>query len=93
MTGRQNHEGMQGDFDHNILKLKWSNMHARVRGNLTEMIWKDKQDVYTLTDMHRPPTQGNLCDEHGKCKHHIMVTDYNQHMGNISKGDRVANSY
>jgi hypothetical protein len=47
---------------------------------------KDKWDVYTLTNMHRPPTQGNLCDKCSKAKQLIV-------MGYINKGDRVANSY
>jgi hypothetical protein len=31
-----------------ILKFKWDGIHARVRGNITAMIWKDKQDVHVL---------------------------------------------
>jgi hypothetical protein len=36
-------------------------------GNLTAMIWKDKQDMHILKNMHRPPTtEGNFCEEYGK---------------------------
>jgi hypothetical protein len=43
----QNRKGMLGDFGDKTLKLKWCDIHARVRGVLTAMIWKDKQDVHT----------------------------------------------
>jgi hypothetical protein len=34
--------------------------------------------------MHRPPTEGNFCDEQGKAK--TPVSDYNWHMGYVAKG-------
>lgn len=39
---KQNHTGMPEDFHNKMLKCKWDDTHARVRGILTAMIWKDK---------------------------------------------------
>jgi hypothetical protein len=36
--------------------------------------------------MHRPPTEGNFCDELGKVKRPVTVTDYNWYMGYVAKG-------
>jgi hypothetical protein len=41
-TVTQNHKGISGGFDNKTLKLKWGDIHARVRGTLTAIIWKDK---------------------------------------------------
>lgn len=38
----QNLNGMAGDIDSKILNLKWGDTHARERGIITAMIWKDK---------------------------------------------------
>jgi hypothetical protein len=38
----QNRKEMTGDFDSETLKLKQGDILARVRGNLTAMIWNDK---------------------------------------------------
>ena len=35
------------------------------RDDLTAMVWRDKQDVHILTNMHHSPTNCNFCDEHG----------------------------
>jgi hypothetical protein len=53
---------MPQDFRKN-LKLKWGNIKTRVRGNLTAMIWKDKRDVNTLTNLCHPPEEDNFYDE------------------------------
>jgi hypothetical protein len=31
---------------------------------MTALIWKEKQDVHMLMNMHNPPAKGNFCDEH-----------------------------
>jgi hypothetical protein len=63
-TVRQNCKGMPRCFDSRILKLKWGDTHARVRGKLSALVWKDRKDVHILTSIHRPSTEGNLSDEH-----------------------------
>jgi microcystin degradation protein MlrC len=35
---------------------------------MTAVIWNDEKGVHMLTDMHRPPAEGNFCVEHGKAK-------------------------
>jgi len=39
---RQNHKGMPKSLDKRTLKLKWGDICASVRGNLTAVVWKDK---------------------------------------------------
>jgi hypothetical protein len=36
---RQNHKGMPWGLDKKTPKLKWGDICARVRGNLTAMFW------------------------------------------------------
>jgi hypothetical protein len=38
----QHCKGIPGRFNSKTLKLKWGITCARMRGNLTAMIWKDK---------------------------------------------------
>jgi hypothetical protein len=52
-TVTQNHKGKPRSFDNKTLKLKQTDTGARMRGNLTAVIWRDKQDVHILTNMHR----------------------------------------
>jgi hypothetical protein len=35
------------------------------RADVTATVWRDKQDVHILTNMHHSPTNCNFCDEHG----------------------------
>jgi hypothetical protein len=37
------------------------------------MILKDKQDMHILTSTHRPPAEGNFCDEHWKPQNHSLL--------------------
>jgi hypothetical protein len=85
--------GGWGGFDNKTLKFKPAGIRGRVRCNLTAVIWKDKRDLYILTNKYRPPTEGNFCDEQGKAGKPAIVTDYNRHMGYDDKGYRTANSY
>jgi len=41
-------------------------VYASVRGNLTAVIWKDKQAVHILMNMYRTSVGDNFCDEHGE---------------------------
>jgi hypothetical protein len=51
------------------------------------MVWRDKHDVYVLTNMHTPPAkESNLCEKHGNALKPQIVQDYNQHLGYIDKG-------
>jgi hypothetical protein len=39
---------MLPDFGPKELKLKRDDIRVRTRGNLTALVWKDRQDVYIL---------------------------------------------
>jgi hypothetical protein len=75
------------------LAIKTLHGHTRVRGVLTAVIWKDKWDVCILTNLHKPPTEGNFCDEHGRANTPVIVEDYSWQVDYTDKGDRMANSY
>jgi hypothetical protein len=66
---------------------------TRVNGDLTAILWKDKQKVNLLTNMHRPPAEGNFRDEYGNALKPAIVQDYYRHMGQVDKSDRMTNSY
>jgi hypothetical protein len=75
-------------------RLKHGDIRSRTRDDLMAMVWSHKRDVYVLTNMHNPPAmEGNFCDKHENTLKPQTVQDYNQHMGYVDKGDRMATSY
>jgi len=62
-------------------KMKSGDLKTKVKGNLTATVWKDKQNVNILTNLHSPPLEDNFCDEHGKAMKPAIIQDYNRHMG------------
>jgi hypothetical protein len=66
---------------------------ARVRGNMTAMIWKNKWYVQILTNMHRQPVEGNFSNKDGKAIKPVTVEDYNLHVGHVNKGNRISNGH
>ncbi|PNF42631.1 hypothetical protein B7P43_G01270 [Cryptotermes secundus] len=92
-TVRPNWKGLPDDFRRRQFQLKKGDIRVRVRQNLTALVWKDKRDVYILTNMHSPPAEGSFCDEHGNAMKPAIVANYNKHMGYLDKADRMANSY
>jgi len=64
-----------------------------VRCNLIAEVWRDKQDVHILTNMHRPLAEDNFYAEHGEAHNPIFIEDYDRHMGYLNLGDRMADSY
>jgi len=66
--------------------MKWGDTHARERGNLTAVIWKDNWDVYMwrlYTDHQWKETH----NEHGKARKPVIVEDYSWCMGYVNKGN------
>jgi hypothetical protein len=57
------------------------------------MVWKDKRNVNILTNVHSPPAECNLCNEHGEALNLVIVTDHNIHMRCMDKSDRMTNCY
>ncbi|PNF17185.1 hypothetical protein B7P43_G06584 [Cryptotermes secundus] len=92
-TVRPNRKGLPQDIRNRQLRLKKGDIRVRVRGDMTVLVWKDKRDVYMLTNMHAPPAEGNFCDEHRNAIKPAIVADYNMHMGYVDKADRMTNSY
>ena len=66
---------------------------TRARGTLRAVRWKDKRDVYILTNMHAPPVEGNFTDKSGQAIKPRVAEDYNAYMGFVDKSDRMVNSY
>ncbi|PNF34414.1 hypothetical protein B7P43_G13948 [Cryptotermes secundus] len=92
-TVRNDRRGMPQEIRPKSLKLKKGDIVTRVKGNLSVVRWKDKRDVYVLTNMHPPPLDGNFRDESGRAIKPHVIEDYNAHMGFVDKSDRMVNSY
>ena len=72
--------------------MKRGDIATRVRGTLRAVRWKDRWDVYILTNMHAPPVEGNFTQESGQAIKPRVVEDYNAYMGFVDKSDRMVNS-
>ena len=59
-TVRANRKDMPHDFGPKQLKLKRGDIMIRTRGGLNALVWKDRREVYMLTNMDPPPAEGNL---------------------------------
>jgi hypothetical protein len=59
---------------------------------LTTLVWKNRREVYMLTNVDPPPAEGNFCDDSNRpVKPHIMER-YNRHMDYVDNSDCMANS-
>jgi len=92
-TVRNDKRGMPKDISSQAMKSKKGDIITRVRGNQSIVRWKDKRDVYVLTNTHTPPVEDNFCDESGHAVKPRVIEDYNAHMGYVDKSDRMVNSY
>ena len=81
-TVRPNHKGMPDDFRSKTLKQKQSDIGIRISGDMTTVVWKEKRDVHTMTNIHDPPEEGNFCVESRNA-----LKDYNGHVGYVDKSD------
>jgi len=84
---------MPCDFGPKQLKLKRGDVRVRTRGGLTVLVWKDRREVYMLTNMDPPPAEGNFCDENNRPVKSHIVQRYNWHMGYVNSFDHMATSY
>jgi len=92
-TVRPNRKDMPNDFGPKQLKLKRGDVRVRTRGGLTTLVWKDRREVYMLTNMDPLPVEGNFCDDSNRpMKPHIMER-YNRHMSYVDNSGRMVNSY
>ena len=92
-TVHHDRRGMPQDIGPKYLKMKRGDTVTRVRGTLRAVRWKDRQDMYILTNMHAPPVEGNFTDESGQAIKPRVVEDYSAYMGFVDKSDRMVNSY
>ena len=66
------------DFGPKQLKLKRGDVRVRTRGGLTALVWKDRQEVYMLTNMDPSPAEGNFCDDSNRPVKPHIVERYNR---------------
>ena len=92
-TVRANAKDMPPDFGPKNLKLGRGDVRVRTWGSLTALVWKDRQEVYMLTNMDQPPAEGNFFDNKNRPVKPRIVRRYNWHMGYVDSSDRMANSY
>jgi hypothetical protein len=85
--------GMPRDIGPNSLKKKREDTMTGVRGTLRAVRWKDRRDVYILTNMHAPRVEVNFAQESGQAIQPCVVEDNNAYMGLVDKSDRMVNSY
>jgi len=74
-------------------KMKSGDLKTKVKGNLTATVWKDKQNVNILTNLHSPLLEDNFCDEHGKAMKPAIIQNCNRYTGYVAKSDCIMNSY
>jgi hypothetical protein len=53
----------------------------------------DKEDMNILINVHKPPAEGNFCDEQGTAYKPAITENYGWHVGYIEKGHKMADSY
>ena len=88
-----NRKDMPCDFGPKQLKFKRGDVRVRTRVGLTALVWKERREVYMLTNMDLPPAEGNFCDNSNRPIKPHTVEWYNRHMGYVNNSDRMANSY
>ena len=70
--------------------MKRGDVRVKTRGDLTTLAWKDRQEVYMLTNMDPPPAEGNFCDDSNQTVKPHTVEWYNRHMGYVDNSDHMA---
>jgi hypothetical protein len=92
-TFRHDRRGMPNAIGPKSLKMKGGDIATRVGGTVRTVRWKDRWDVYILTNMLFPPAEGNFTDESGQAIKPRVVEDYSVYIGFVDKSDRMVNSY
>lgn len=73
-------------------KLKKGDLVEKFGHGMTAMCWKDKREVYMLSNMHDPQKTSSTIVA-GICEKPNMILCYNKNMGFVDLSDRMANSY
>ena len=84
---------MPSDFRPKPLKLKRGDIRVRTRGGLTALVWRDRREVYMLTNMDPISAEGNFCDDSNRPMKPHIVERCNRHMGYVDNSDHMANRY
>ncbi|XP_054718570.1 piggyBac transposable element-derived protein 4-like [Uloborus diversus] len=71
-------------------KMQKGEIVSRYSLGTTALCWRDKREVYMLSNMHKPPTNNELIGNNSKPE---IIKDYNENMGFVDLSDRMANSY
>ncbi|GFU54698.1 piggyBac transposable element-derived protein 4 [Trichonephila clavipes] len=73
-------------------KMKKGDLSVKFGCGMTAMCWKDKKEVFMLSNMHDPDmSTSTLCND--RCEKPGLLTSYNTNMGFVDLSDRMANSY
>ena len=88
-----NRQDMPCDFGPKKLKFTKGDIRVGTRGNLTTFAWKDRRDVYMMTNMDPPSEEGNFCDDSKRGMKPQILARYNRQMGYVDISDCMANSY
>jgi len=91
-TVHHGRHGMLWDTGPRYRRMKRGDIATWVRGNIRAVRWKDRRDMYILTNMHTPPVEGNFTQESGQAIKPCVVEDYNAYMGFVDKSDRLVNN-
>jgi len=62
-TVRPNRRGMPQDPGLKTTKLRRGDIYVRIRADLMVILWWDKRDICTLTNIHNAAVEGNFCNE------------------------------
>jgi len=91
-TVRPNRNRMPKNFGHKV-NMKRGDLKTKVKGNLTTIVWKDKQKGNTLMNMYSPQLEGNFFGKHGKAMQLAMIQNYDRHMRFVDKSDHMIKCY
>jgi hypothetical protein len=72
---------MPQDIGPKASKFSRKDIMTVVRINLRAVCWKDRRDVYVLTNMHSPSVEGNSTDETGHALTPRIIEDYSANKG------------
>jgi hypothetical protein len=75
------------------MKPKHRDIHIRTRGDLMAILWRDKQDIQILMNIHNAPAYSDSCDVGRKAIKLQIVMYCKHHMGYVDKRSMMANSY
>jgi hypothetical protein len=75
------------------LKLKKGDILCKMKVDTSAVCWKDKREVYLLTNMHKPPASGRFMDEEDNVPKPLCIESYNRNMGFVDMSGEMVNSY